>query len=92
MIKVNKYLDGKVVSLGFELDGNRYTTGVFSPGEYSVPTEVEEHVTVTLGGFEIRISGKGWKSLKTGDKLVIPAGSNVDYKVGKPASYVCLFK
>jgi uncharacterized protein YaiE (UPF0345 family) len=32
MIKVNEYLEGKVKSLGFELDGTQYTVGVMLPG------------------------------------------------------------
>ncbi len=47
MIKVNEYFRGKVKSLGFELDGIQYTTGVMLPGEYSFDTEKEEHITST---------------------------------------------
>ena len=92
MIKVNEYLEGKVKSLGFELDGTQYTVGVMLPGEYSFDTEKEEHITVTIGGFEIRPPGANWKKAKTGDTVVIPANSKFDLKVKKPASYTCMYK
>jgi hypothetical protein len=92
MIKVNEYLEGKVKSLGFELDGNQYTIGVMLPGEYSFNTDKEEHITVTVGGFGIRRKGEDWKEAKTGDTIVVPAKSSFDLKINKPTSYVCLLK
>lgn len=92
MIKVNEYLEGKVKSLGFELDGIQYTAGVFLPGDYTFNTEKEEHVTVTVGGFEIQLLGKDWKGVKVAETVVIPASSSFKLKVTKPASYVCKYK
>ena len=92
MIKVNEYLDGKVKSLGFELNSIPYTAGVLLPGEYSFDTEKEEHLTVTVGEFEIRPPASDWKTAKAGDTMVIPAKSKFDLKVAKPASYVCVYK
>lgn len=92
MIKVNEYLEGKVKSLGFELDGIEYTVGVMLPGEYSFDTEKEEHITVTAGGFEIRPLGADWKTARTGDTIVIPGNSTFDLKVKKPASYICMYR
>ena len=92
MIKVNEYLEGKVKSLGFELDGIPYTVGALLPGEYSFDTEKEEHLTVTLGEFEIRPPASDWKTAKVGDTVVIPAQAKFDLKVLKTASYVCAYK
>jgi uncharacterized protein YaiE (UPF0345 family) len=92
MIKVNEYLEGKVKSLGFGLDGTLYTSGVLMPGEYSLNTEKEEHITVTVGGFEIRPPGKDWRVAKVGDTTVIPGNSTFDLKVMRPASYICMYK
>lgn len=92
MIKVNEYHEGKVKSLGFELDGVPYTAGVLSPGEYSFTTEKAEHSTITAGEFKIRLPGEGWKLVKAGDFFVIPAGKAFDLKVSKPASYICMYK
>ena len=92
MITVNEYLEGKVKSLGFELEGTRYTAGVLMPEEYSFDTEEEEHITVTVGEFEIRPPGANWKTVTTGDAIVIQANSAFDLRVKKPASYICLYR
>jgi len=92
MITVNEYLEGKVKSLGFEIDGVPYTAGVLLPGEYSFDTEKEEHLTVTVGEFQLRPAGLDWKIARTGDTVVIPAKSKFDLKVSKPASYVCEYR
>ena len=92
MIKVNQYFNGNIMSLGFQLDDVRYTTGVFLPGEYAITTEDEEHVTLTVGDFEIRLPGEGWKKRASGETVVIPKGCTFDLRVKKPASYVCAYK
>ena len=92
MITVNEYLEGKVKSLGFELEGTRYTAGVLMPGEYSFDTEEQEHITVTVGESEIRPPGGNWKTVTTGDAIVIQANSAFDLRVKKPASYTCVYK
>ena len=92
MIKVNEYFEGKIKSLAFEYEGAPYTIGVFLPGEYSVPTEKEEHVTVIVGAFDMRLPDEDWKTVKSGDTVVIPSNITFDLKVTEPASYVCTFK
>jgi len=92
MIRVNDYFDGKIKSLGFELDRVPYTTGVLLPGSYSIKTEKQEHITITIGDCEVRPPDSGWKKLKAGDTVVIPARATFEMKVEKPASYVCMYK
>jgi hypothetical protein len=92
MIKMNEYFKGNIKSLGFELEGTPHTTGVMLPGEYSIDTEKEEHITVTLGGFEIRPPDSDWKTAKIGDTFVIPANATFDLKVSEPASYICMYR
>lgn len=92
MIKVNEYFEGKIKSLGFELEGTQYTTGVMLPGEYSIDTEKEEHITVTLGGFEIHLPGLDWETVKIGDTVVIPANATFDLKINETASYICMYR
>lgn len=91
IIKVNEYLEGKVKSLGFELDGVSYTAGVMLPGSYSFETQKEEHITVTVGEFEICPPGLNWQLAKVGDTIVIPANSTFDLKVTQPTSYICMY-
>lgn len=92
MINVNEYFEGKIKSLGFELKGIQYTAGVLMPGQYSINTEKEEHITVTVGECKARPPGSGWKTLKVGETIVILANSSFELKVDEPASYVCMYK
>ena len=91
MITVNDYFNGKIKSLGFERDGVSYTVGVFLPGEYKIKTEEEEHISVTLGDFEIRLPKGGWKRIELGDKIVIPESTEFYLKVENVASYICTY-
>lgn len=91
-IKVNKYLEGKVKSLGFELDGISYTAGVMLPGIYSFDTQKEEHLTVTVGEFEICPPGSNWQTAKVGDTIIIASGSTFHLKVAQPTSYICMYQ
>ena len=92
MIKVNEYFEGKIKSLGFELHGTQYTVGVILPGDYSIDTEKEEHITLTVGEFEIRPPDSDWKTAQIGDTIVIPANSTFDVKVSEPVSYICMYR
>jgi len=92
MITVNEYFEGRIKSLGFELQGTQYTAGVMLPGDYPIDTEKEEHITVTVGRFEIRPPDSDWKTAKIGDTIVIPANSTFDVKVSEPVSYICMYR
>jgi uncharacterized protein YaiE (UPF0345 family) len=92
MITVNEYFEGKIKSLGFELHGTQYTAGVILPGDYSIDTEKEEHITVTVGEFEIRPPDSDWKTAQIGDTTVIPANTTFDVRVSEPVSYICVYR
>jgi uncharacterized protein YaiE (UPF0345 family) len=92
MINVNEYFEGKIKSLGFELKGTPYTAGVLLPGEYTIETEREEHITATLGEFEIRPPGYDWRMLGMGDTIVIPSNTSFELRLREPASYICMYK
>ena len=92
MINVNEYFDDKIKSLGFELHGTQYTAGVMLPGDYSIDTQKEEHITLTVGEFEIRPPDSDWKTAQIGDTIVIPATSTFDVKVSEPVSYICMYR
>ena len=92
MINVNEYFEGKIKSLGFELHGTPYTAGVILPGEYAIDTQKEEHITVTVGEFEIRPPNSDWKTAQIGDTTVIPANATFDVRVIEPVSYICVYR
>jgi uncharacterized protein YaiE (UPF0345 family) len=92
MIYVNEYFDGRIKSLGFELKGIPYTAGVLLPGEYTIDTEKEEHITVTAGELEARLPGSDWRRAEAGDTVVVPSNSTFEMKVREPASYICMYR
>lgn len=92
MIKVNEYFNGLVKSLEVEIDGERFSTGIFLPGHYPISTNVEEHVTVTVGSMEVQVPGEGWKTMQKGESTVLPRKTDVRFRVQKPVSYVCCYK
>ena len=92
MIRVNEYMDGQVKSLGFESAGAAFTAGVVRPGEYTFPTEKEEHLTVTVGTIRFRLPGEEWVEKNAGGKIVIPPGIEFDLRVEDTASYICEYR
>ena len=92
MINVNEYFEGRIKSLGFELKGTPYTAGVVLPGEYTIDTEKEEHITATMGEFEIRPPGSDWKILGIGDTIIIPSNTSFELKLKEPAAYICMYR
>jgi uncharacterized protein YaiE (UPF0345 family) len=92
MIAVNEYFDGRVKSLGFDLEGIEHTVGVISPGEYTFGTEKEEHITIVAGGLEIRTPEADWRRVQTGDTVVVAGRSEFDLKVAGPTAYVCVYR
>jgi uncharacterized protein YaiE (UPF0345 family) len=92
MITVNTYFDGNVKSLGFERENVPFTAGVVLPGEYTFDTQSEEHLTITVGEIEVQPPGSGWRIVKAGETVTIPAKTNFDLKVKQPASYICMYR
>lgn len=92
MIVTNEYFDGKIKSIGTESGGQRFTVGIIEPGEYTFPTEDEEHVTITHGKCMVKVSGAEWCDVKIGDSFTAPANSELSFKVVNPIAYICLYK
>ncbi len=72
MIKVNEYFDGKIKSLGAETGSGPFTAGVIEPGEYTIPTSCEEHVSIVLGRCRVKYAGRDWIDVEEGDNFYCP--------------------
>lgn len=92
VIKLSEYFDGNVKSLGAEVDGGRFTVGVMLRGEYTFPTQSEEHLTVTVGSVEVQLPGEQWKTVNKGETVVVPPKVGVKFRVQNVVSYVCFYK
>jgi len=92
MIKVNEYFEGKIKSLGAEGKSGPFTAGIIEPGEYTIPTSSEEHVSIILGRCRVRVAGGSWINVAEGDNFIVPARSEVTFDAREPVAYLCLYK
>lgn len=93
MIKMNEYFGEKIKSLESISKEGRFTTGIILPGEYNFDTIQEEHITVTLGDLDIRLSPREeWKKIQKGQTIAISAGVKFYLRADKVVAYLCLYK
>ena len=92
MIKENSYFEGQVKSLGAELQGRRFTTGIIDAGEYTFGTQTEELMEITHGEMEVvHPDGKTGRYRK-GESFKVPAKASFTVKVKAPVAYVCHYR
>ena len=77
-MKHNIYFDGKVQSLGLDTEEGYATVGVITEGRYTFSAEYEEHVVIVSGQLRVRLPGREWKVVRTGEKYVVPRSSSFD--------------
>jgi purine/pyrimidine-nucleoside phosphorylase len=90
-IKHNVYFDGKVQSLGFNVEGDYTTVGVITPGTYRFAAELEERVTVIKGNLTVKIS-EHWRDVCPGQGYLVPRGISFDVRTEEYVAYVCHYK
>ncbi len=90
-VKHNVYFDGKVQSLGFNLEGDYTTIGVIAPGTYRFSAELEERVAVLIGYLTVKI-GEYWREVRPGQGYLVPKGTSFDVRTEEYVAYVCYYK
>jgi uncharacterized protein YaiE (UPF0345 family) len=84
----NVYFEGKVQSLGFQIDGLGATVGVVDPGEYDFgPARRREKIQVVIGFPTINGKVRG-----PGDQVEIEVGGEIKISVTSPVGYLCLYE
>lgn len=92
MIKNNEYFDGKVKSIGYEIDGQKATVGVMAPGSYEFGTDAPERMTVIQGTLSVLLRGKSeYTDFKAGDSFEVEGNSTFSLIVEQNTSYLCQF-
>lgn len=91
MIKISEYFEGKVKSLGQELNGQKFTVGIMEPGEYSFSTASPELMSVVYGSMEARLPDGSKKIFSQGEQFNVPGKSQFMVKVTDPVSYICFY-
>ncbi|MCG9681304.1 pyrimidine/purine nucleoside phosphorylase [Vibrio sp. Isolate23] len=90
MIKINKYFEGNVQSLGFEQEGKQSSVGVMAPGEYTFGTAAPERMTVVKGSLTIkRVGEDAWTTYSSGESFDVSGDSSFDLRVSLTTAYLC---
>jgi uncharacterized protein YaiE (UPF0345 family) len=91
MIKTNEYHEGKIKSLGQEVNAQPFTVGVMEPGEYTFATSTKEHMEIVFGEMEAKLPGGSFASYKKGESFDVDANVEFNVKLVAPVAYLCLY-
>ena len=86
------YFDGKVQSLGLNVEEGYATVGVITEGQYTFSAESEEHVVIVSGQLRVKLPGHEWKVVRTSEKYVVPRNSSFEVEASSDAAYICYYK
>jgi uncharacterized protein YaiE (UPF0345 family) len=93
MLKVNKYFDGRVISIVVENQEGLATVGVMEAGEFEFGTSTVEIMTITGGTLDVMLpSETQWTTYHKGG--IFEVGKDVRFKVKAiaPVAYHCQYK
>ncbi len=90
-MRLNRYFDDRVQSLGFSDAEGDATVGVIEPGEYAFGTSREERMSVTAGVLWYRLPGREWLSAGPGERFIVPPGVTFEVKAEGPVAYLCRY-
>jgi uncharacterized protein YaiE (UPF0345 family) len=91
--EANVYFDGGVTSRTLLFpDGTKKTLGIMQPGEYAFATGAPEVMEILSGELMVQLPGESaWRSVKGGDRFLVPAESRFKMRVTTLADYCCSF-
>jgi uncharacterized protein YaiE (UPF0345 family) len=92
MTKIKEYFEGKVRSLGNEIEGKSFTIGIIDSGEYTFSTETREHIEVIYGKVEVIHPDNRRRNYKKGESFTIPTNSEFTTITTAPVAYLCLYQ
>jgi uncharacterized protein YaiE (UPF0345 family) len=92
MIRHNTYFDGRVMSLGPEMDSDRFTVGVMAPGEYPFATNTVEIMEVITGTMDVTLPDGSRRSVGRHETFTIPAGTEFSVRIAVPTAYLCSYR
>lgn len=93
MFTKNDYYDGKVTSLGFQMEDGPATVGVMAVGEYEFSTSRKELVTITSGSVSVLLPRETlWRSFSDGQTFSVPPESTFVVRVERETSYLCRYR
>lgn len=92
MFKTNEYFEGKVKSLAYENESEKYTIGVMADGAYEFGTGSNEEMTIVNGNLEALLPEKSeWESFPAGSTFHVAANVKFKVKAIGTTSYLCRY-
>ena len=91
-MKVNKYFDDNVFSIGFDTTKGAVSSGVMAPGEYTFGTSQKEKMVVVHGSMTVKLPGEeAWQEIKQGNEFHVDAGVEFNVKIAEHCAYLCYY-
>ena len=91
-MKVNKYFDDNVFSIGFDSKDGAVSSGVMAPGEYTFGTSQKEKMVVVHGTMTVKLPGKDtWEEIVQGNAFDVEACVEFNVKIEEHCAYLCYY-
>lgn len=92
MLSHNIFHDGRVQSIGYELQGRRVNAGAMLEGDFFFDISTPERMTVLSGELQVRVAGQTtFVSYPAGSSFEVAANCRLEIKVERPSAYLCEF-
>jgi uncharacterized protein YaiE (UPF0345 family) len=89
-MKVNRYFDDQVLSLGFENSNGQSSVGVMAPGFYEFSTSQDERMVVISGALVVQRQSDPESVLYSdGEEFHVPRDQSFSVEVTEPTAYHC---
>ena len=92
MIRHNTYFNGKVMSLGPDIDGDRFTVGVMEPGNYTFGTATVEIMEVVSGAMDVTLPDGTGITVGRHETFTVPANTEFKVRISTPTAYLCSYR
>lgn len=93
MLKINKYFNDKVASIGLQTADLPATVGVMDIGDYEFDTQQHEVMTVINGHLSVKLPDNDvWQDFITGQSFKVAAGQSFKLKVPVQTAYFCTYQ
>ncbi|MBN1196323.1 MAG: DUF1255 family protein [Candidatus Aminicenantes bacterium] len=92
MIRHNTYFDGRVMSLGPEMETDRFTVGVMEPGEFTFGTTSIEIMEVITGAMDVALPDGSRRMVGRHESFTVPAGVEFHVSISVPTAYLCSYR
>ncbi|OMP76199.1 MULTISPECIES: pyrimidine/purine nucleoside phosphorylase [unclassified Chitinophaga] len=87
----NVYFEGKVQSLGIDVEKGKATVGVMKKGTYVFNTGSPETMVIVLGEMSAKVKGGEWVKYKQNERFEVAANSSFEVNCDTDVAYICYY-